>query len=152
MKKIAERKKFTNLSFVFSKMARPSAVAILNTTVKQVNTSVCHSAVRKTRSLKMVAKFCRPTNSMGVKPSHFITLNTKEKITGIRMNTVKPIKFGRMKDMPTSVLRVFRDIVCFLGLFFAADGTGSSSFPEKRHKERVGGLRPPCFTDKWLDN
>ena len=44
-KKIAERKKFTNLSFVFSKMARPSAVAILNTTVKQVNTSVCHSAV-----------------------------------------------------------------------------------------------------------
>ena len=69
----------------------------------------------------------------------------KEKITGIRMNTVKPIKFGRMKDMPTSVLRVFRDIVCFLGLFFAADGTGSSSFPEKKTQREGGRFAPTLF-------
>ena len=69
---------------------------------------------------------------MAVKPSHFITLSTKENTTGIKIKTAKPMKFGKIKDMPTSVLRVFSDIVRFLRAVFAADGTGISSLPEKK--------------------
>ena len=48
------------------------------------------------------------------------------------MKTANPMKFGRIKDIPTSVLRVFSDIVRFFGFAFAADVTESSSFPGKR--------------------
>ena len=150
-KKMAERKKFTNLILEFSRIASPNEAAILNTTVNRLNTSVCDSEARNTRSLKMAAKFFSPTNSIAVKPSHFIRLSTKENATGIRIKTAKPIKFGKMKDMPTSVLRVFSDMVRFLGVAFAADGTGISSLPEKRHKKGAGGLRPPRIRNGCLD-
>jgi hypothetical protein len=44
---------------------------------------------------------------MGLKPSHFIKLKTREKATGTRTKIKNPAKLGRIKDIPTRVLRIF---------------------------------------------
>jgi hypothetical protein len=51
----------------------------------------------------MARKLSRPIKDMGLKPSHFITLRTREKITGINTNMRNPAKLGRIKEKPTNV-------------------------------------------------
>jgi hypothetical protein len=50
---------------------------------------------------------------MGLKPSHFIKLKTREKATGTRTKMRNPAKLGRIKDIPTKVLRIFNGITRF---------------------------------------
>jgi hypothetical protein len=83
---------------------------MVQTTEKIVKMMVCCREALKTRSLRIFEKFSKPTNWIAVKPSHLHTLRINEKMTGMRMNNAKPMKFGRMNDRPTKVLCRLREI------------------------------------------
>ena len=55
-----------------------------------------------------------PANFIGLKPSQSAKLSISEKATGIITKIKNPMKFGSMKDSPTSVFLRFRDIFFLL--------------------------------------
>ena len=69
---------------------------------------------RNTRSLKIATKLSSPANFIGLKPSQSAKLSISEKATGIITKIKNPMKFGSMKDSPTSVFLRFRDIFFLL--------------------------------------
>ena len=68
-------------------------------TVNTAYQTVFFSEMIKVLSFSSFAKLAIPTNCMGIsEPSHFITLSTKEKQTGRKINTKYPTKFGITKE------------------------------------------------------